>query len=165
MRSPLPSIYSVRMSGNMVDVASCLPADMVFAKGLRGTGILGRLRTSLAAGGRLTPDNFVENPMFVGHLHKFIAQHIREDISAVQAAADLREGNLFVIDGRTPEPGGAVPPEDIFGVVVIEGGTMVPGSYTQNPNHRLFTENGFFVLPDPLRSAFNDDVLQTCVNE
>jgi len=147
----------------MFDIVSWLPAELVFEKGLPEIAIVGRLKTNLAAGGHLTATNFVENRVFVSHLHKFIARHIQEDSSAVQAAEELREGNLYVIDGRTPDPSGVVPPEDILGSVAISDGRILPDSYNQNPNHRLFTESGFFVLSSPLWSALEEDLRCACL--
>lgn len=65
----------------------------------------------------------------------------------------LGNGFVYLLDGRTPDPGGRVPPEDILGAVEVQGGEMVTGSFQHNPRHRLLTSRGFFQLPQQLEAA------------
>lgn len=60
---------------------------------------------------------------------------------------------MYLLDARTPDPGGRVPAEDIIGAVEVVEGQLVPGSYQHNPRHRLLTVNGWFRLPDELEAA------------
>jgi len=41
------------------------------------------------------------------------------------AAAEMKTGNLCIIDWRTPDPNGAVLPEDIIGAVEVKDGALV----------------------------------------
>jgi hypothetical protein len=66
-----------------------------------------------------------------------------------------------MLDGRTPSPNGAVPPEDVMGAVAVRAGKLVPGSYHHNPNHRLLTSDGFFV-PTELYTLLHGDLRARC---
>jgi hypothetical protein len=68
------------------------------------------------------------------------------------------DGYVYLLDGRTPQPGGQVPAEDIIGAVAVHGGSLVSGSYQPNTNHRLLTADGLFVLPPEIEIALQDEV-------
>jgi TIR domain-containing protein len=136
----------------------------VFGNGLPTEAIFGVLRESIAEGedaGDLTPGNFLENRFFVDFLHEVIAREIYRSPRPRKQARDQREGYLYLIDGRTQDPHGEVPPEDIIGAVELSDGEMVPGSYQRNYQHRLFTWSGFFVLPDDLEHAMESEIYRT----
>jgi hypothetical protein len=60
-------------------------------------------------------------------------------------AARLGNGWVYIIDQRTPTPGGQVPPEDIIGAFEVKDGDILPGSYRASPNHMILSPNGFSV--------------------
>jgi hypothetical protein len=57
---------------------------------------------------------------------------------------------VYLLDGRTAQPGGQVLAQDIVGAVAVHGGLLVSDSYQPNTNHRLLTADGLFVLPHAL---------------
>jgi hypothetical protein len=139
-------IFEVVVEGRPMSVVSFLPREHVFSKGLAGPAIIGSLRKRIADGGRLEPDNIAINPRFVDFLHEVIADLTPTDPAFQRAAREQGEGWMYVIDRRTPTPGGHVPAEDILGGFKIENGAVVPGSYTRSPKHRLISERGVVQL-------------------
>jgi hypothetical protein len=132
--------------------------DWVFEHGLCTEAILGVAQPDASGGSAITPERFRENPAFVQLLQGLIAEHLGEVHGIVREAARQRGGHVYLIDGRTPRPDGQVPPLDVIGAVAVEAGLLVPGSYRHNPNHRLLTEDGFFVLPTELEAVLHDNV-------
>jgi hypothetical protein len=89
--------------------------------------------------------------VFVDFFHEVIAQH-GPGLPGLRAEAErLGAGWLYVIDGRTPTPGGEVPAYDIIGSFRLEAGVVVAGSYQRNPNHVILSPQGFFRLEPALR--------------
>ena len=68
------------------------------------------------------------------------------------------DGWVYLIDGRTRTPGGAVPPEDIIGAFEVRGGRIVPGSYQAGPRHRILSRDGFFRLSPDLEAALLEEL-------
>ena len=103
---------------------------------------------------------FRPNRRFVAFLHRTIKKHI-DSVGPWQAAAAAQgEGWVYLIDARTKDPHGDVPPEDIIGRVEVRGGRFVPGSYVGNPNHRLLTERGPFRLDSWLAQRLREELDQ-----
>ncbi|HEX6683024.1 MAG TPA: hypothetical protein VF062_09530 [Candidatus Limnocylindrales bacterium] len=99
------------------------------------------------------PRDFRKNPAFLRFLSRIIYEHVEEVAAIRLEAAMLGSGHVYLIDGRTADPGGRVPPEDIIGEVRVEAGTLVTGSFRHNPRHRLLTGRGFFQLPQELETV------------
>ncbi|WP_205328418.1 toll/interleukin-1 receptor domain-containing protein [Glycomyces sp. YM15] len=155
------NIFRVVINDKMRDVLSPAQASEGFEHGLPTEAIFGVLREPIAKAGDLTPGNFLENRFFADFLHEVIARKIYQSPRARKQARDQQEGYLYLIDGRTQDPQGEVPPEDIIGAVELSNGEMVPGSYQRNYQHRLFTWSGFFVLPDDLEHAMVSEIFRT----
>jgi hypothetical protein len=68
------------------------------------------------------------------------------------------DGWLYLIDRRTPNPQGRVPPEDVVGVFRVSGGDLVPGSYQRNPKHLILSSNGFVQLGTELQSCLIEEI-------
>ena len=150
-------VYRVDTDDGERDVVSTLDPGWVFAQGLGLATIIGYLRGGAAEDvadlADLGPADFEENPAF----RWLFSRAIYEDIGEVEGirleAAVQGKGHVYLLDGRTPDPGGRVPPEDIVGSVRVADGVVVPGSYQHNPRHRLLTANGFFQLPPELEAG------------
>jgi hypothetical protein len=100
-------------------------------------------------------DSFRPNPVFIEYLHEVIRSAGPEDPGLQRAAAEQGAGWVYIIDLRTPDgPQGSVPPEDIIGAFEVRSGRIVAESYQIFPAHRIFTSNGFVVLPAFLMRAF-----------
>lgn len=128
------------------DHVTLLPPEMVFAKGLAPEAIVGVLSRPLQAGERITPEVFARNRVFVDFLHEVIAQHAPSQPELQAEARRLGNGWVYIIDQRTPTPGGPVPPEDILGAFEVKNGEVVPGSYQRSPKHMILSALGFFRL-------------------
>ncbi|MCA8975517.1 MAG: hypothetical protein KDC98_12410 [Planctomycetes bacterium] len=123
--------------------ASFLPQDVVFARGLPPAAIIGQV---MGDARELDPARFTVNRAFVDFLHACIAKHAARCPALVSEAARQGQGHVFLIDARTPDPAGEVPPHDILGAVAVEGGIIE--DYQPNPNHRILTVDGVVTL-DP----------------
>jgi hypothetical protein len=133
---------------------SSLGDDWVFTHGLSAEAILGTLSDSVSTD-RFSPADFSENPAFVRFLSQVIFEEI-DGVDGIRRQAEIqRTGYVYLVDARTPDPGGRVPPEDIIGAVAVEDGAIAAGSYRHNDRHKLFTSNGFFRLPEELETALD----------
>lgn len=160
-------VYKVNISDQHHHLLSPVGHEMGFAHGLSTEAVFGALRkpiTGHSAGSDLTPGNFLENYYFVTFLHRLIAKEIYRNALARKKAADQRTGYLYLIDGRAPDPQD-VAPEDILGSVELNAGDMVPDSYQRNRNHRLFTWNGLFVLPNDIEYRMMSEIYRTVEQE
>jgi hypothetical protein len=153
-------IYEVVVEGQPRTVLSFLPKERVFSKGLAGPAIIGSLRKGVADGGELEADNLVINPAFVTLLHRVIATHAPTDPAFQRAAREQSEGWMYVIDRRTPTPGGHVPAEDIIGSFEVREGVATAASYQPFRSHRLVSERGLFQLDRFLHPKLMDALMQ-----
>ena len=132
--------------------AALISARTAFSSGLIGEAIVGVVERPNEP---ITPDNFTANSVCHKFLAEVIGRHGPQDPDLQAEAARIGDGQVFVIDQRTPTPDETVPPYDIMGAFRIENGKAVAGSYVVSPNHRLLSPDGFFRL-----SPFLDDCLQ-----
>lgn len=142
-------VYDVNVAGKNVQMVSPISGDWLFKHGygLPTEAVFGLLIRSVKEGGLFLPHKFRENLRFVKFLHQIIAQHVYEDSNLYEEAARQGQGFIYLIDKRTPDLNGHIPPEDIFGYIRVESGHPIPESYEANYKHLLLTENGFFKLP------------------
>lgn len=151
-------VVHVRVPEGTREYVTVLSPDDVFARGLPGIAIVGALLRSLGEGEQVTPDVFTPNPAFVRFMHDVLAKHTSLVDSFRAEARCQREGWVYVIDARSPDPAGAVPAEDVIGAVEVKAGEPVPGSYRANPNHQLLTARGFFSLGEELHACLLAEV-------
>jgi len=149
---PHPGIHVYRVrrpTGETMDIVSVLPG-VVFNRGAAIESIVGRLRIPADEGGGLTPDNLDANPLFADFLHGVLARYGPSEPELIEQATRIGRGKVYVIDGRTPTPDGAVPAADILGSFVVNAGMVTAGSYERNPNHTILSAMGFFRLSPAL---------------
>ena len=98
----------------------------------------------------------VENSLFRLTLQSCIAEYIHVCPETKRKALVLEDGWLPIRDLRAPEyPSRATYPEQMFGVVRVEKGQVVPGSYSPNAFYVLSCAIfGLPVLPSFLHSRF-----------
>lgn len=161
------SIYSVEAADRRHDVVSPIDAHWLSEHryGLAERAILGVLLRRIDDGGEVVPENFRPNRPFVDFLHELLAAEAPKTNAARQQAAQQREGYLYLIDARTPDPGGRVPPEDIIGAIAIQAGKLVPGTYQRNDQHRLLTSGGFFALSAELEATLLTQLRAACAQQ
>lgn len=130
------------------------PADIRRLGGIPRDAIIGLVAPGVPPEERgFTPETFQPNPSFVRFMHDVIGR-CAHDVPALQAEARrVGEGFVYLIDGRTATPQGAVPPEDIIGFVRAAQGRVVPHSYQPNANHRIVSDAGLFELPADLHEC------------
>jgi hypothetical protein len=138
-------IYDVRdpKSGVAKYYVSPIHHDAAREFGLPIEGIMGEL---VAGPECFDPEHFLQNDRFVAFLHSVMARHAADCPGLQAEARRQREGFVYIFDGRTPTPGGEVPPEDIIGAVGIRGGKVL--QYQPNPNYKILTAHGLIRL-DP----------------
>lgn len=124
---------------------SLLPRDVVFEHGLPSRAIIG---VFTGEQNQLDLEHFEENPEFLEVLHAVVARFGPHSRDLKRAARSQRTGSVFMIDQRTPTPGGDVPPEDLIGAWSVDAGRL--GEYMPNPRYRAFGVNGSLRLPPDL---------------
>jgi hypothetical protein len=140
------------------EYVTLLPPDLAFSRGLAPEAIVGVLSHTLGAEERITPEIFARNPIFVQFLHETLARHAPNQPSFRAEARRLGNGWVYIIDGRTRTPGGAVPPEDIIGSLEVKQGEVVPESYRASPKHRILSRDGFFRLDPELHRCLLEEL-------
>jgi hypothetical protein len=93
----------------------------------------------------LDPRYFKENHVFSELLHLVIGEHIHDSLQFQKKARETKSGWLNVYDNRSRFTR-AVPSEDIFGTVHLNDGAIERNTYSKMPTHRLYTDEGIFVL-------------------
>ncbi|TPX34076.1 hypothetical protein SmJEL517_g03279 [Synchytrium microbalum] len=102
---------------------------------------------------KLSPSNVEINPIFEELLHDVLKDHVHESIAVVYGAAKQVEGYLNVNDSRVFVTYGRVAdPEDLLGVVRLEGGKPIPNSYERSPTHRMVSSNGLLQLEEDMHA-------------
>jgi hypothetical protein len=136
--------YQIRApaDGSIQCFLSLLSPDQTQIKrGLRPEAVLGQLKEPSV---EIASDTFVQNPAFIRFLQWVVAKHASACPGLVAEAKRQDNGYVYVLDSRTPDPCGTVPPEDIIGAVEVRGGEMV--QYTSSPNYRVVGSNGMMKL-------------------
>ncbi len=156
--------YNVEIAGKRHDVVSPIDGRWLFEHGygLSERAIFGVLLRRIDDGGQITPENLRPNRSFVDFLHELLAAEAPKTKSARLQATRQREGYRYLIDGRIPDPGGRVPPEDIIGAIAIQAGTLIPTTDQRNDRHRLLTSDGFFVSSAELEATLMHQMRAAC---
>jgi hypothetical protein len=139
---PIPYVYEVTLGERLRHLVSPLAPDEVFEHGLDTEAVYGLLALGVPGLDGMPPDHFQENPAFVRFLHETIADDAGGSVAIRAAAGVLRAGRLPVPDERAPG--------ESFGSIEVRNGEPVPMTYEPNPDHRLYTTDGFFRLPEEL---------------
>ncbi|MET7951855.1 hypothetical protein [Micromonospora sp. NPDC005324] len=152
-------VYRVGSGAGVQDVISVMEHEWVSKNGLPTEAILGMIRRPRGFGDDVSPDKFEENPGFVRFLHELISEHVIELGQVARGAIGQDGARIYLVDGRTTRQGGEVALQDVIGMVAVDDGRPVAGSYQPNPAHRLYTADGFFVLPPELESVLRREIL------
>jgi hypothetical protein len=156
--SPVPNrgwVYWQKTAEGDFQVLSVLqPDDVQALGGLPGEAVVGSIGGDLGAGGEIPLEQFRPNPAFIRFMHQVIETFGPDDPELLQAAAQQREGWLYIIDLRTSEgPQGRVPPEDIVGAFEVSSGQIIEDSYGANDNYVALSEHGLVRLSPFLQAA------------
>jgi len=151
-------VFQIDAGAGVQEVVSILGPDAVFEHGLCNEAILGILGPDANGSQRITPERFRENRGFVQYLGALLAEHVYGLEGLQRAAEEMGDGYVYLLDARTPEPEGQVPPADIIAAIRVQASVLVAGSYQHNRNHRLLTEHGFFRLPPELATILQTDL-------
>ena len=147
--------YQVDFGGGERDVLSLLDPEWVSQRGLHPEAVIAVLPADTESD-VINPADVRENGPFLRLLSRAIFENA-DRCGLLRREAEIQgSGFVYLLDGRTPTPGGRVPPEDIIGAFEVRDGALVAGSYRHNPRHRLFTTAGWFRLPAEI-----EDALQT----
>ncbi|GIF23829.1 hypothetical protein BJ973_004441 [Actinoplanes tereljensis] len=143
--------YRVDFGGGERDVVSLLEPEWVDRHGLHPEAVV-----AVVGAEDPTPADIRENGPFLRLLSRVIFENI-DHCEYVRREAEIQvAGFVYLLDERTPDPGGRVDQADIVGEVEVRNGTLVPGSYRHNPRHRLFTTHGWFGLPPEIEAPLQD---------
>jgi hypothetical protein len=145
-------LYQVDFGGGERNVVSLLEPDWVSEHGLNPDAVVAVLPAGVTPED-LQPDDVRENGPFLRLLSRIIFENAGRHEMLQREAEVQGHGYVYLLDGRTPDPGGRVPPQDIIGAFEVRDGALVTGSYRHNPQHRLFTTAGWFRLPPAIETA------------
>ncbi|WP_326559686.1 hypothetical protein [Micromonospora sp. NBC_01796] len=144
--------YRLDFGGGEREVVSLLEADWVSRHGLHPEAVMAVVREG-ADPYDLEPVDVRESGPFLRLLSRVIFENVNR-CADIRRRADLQSaGYFYLLDERTQDPGGRVPPEDIIGSIEVRDGQPVAGSYQHNPRHRLLAAAGWFRLPSELETA------------
>jgi hypothetical protein len=149
--------YLVDFGGGERNVVSLLEPDWVSRHGLLPDAVVAVLPAGVTHDD-INPDDVRENGPFLRLLSRTIFENAHRHEMLRREAEVQGEGYVYLLDGRTPDPGGRVPPHDIIGAFEVRDGALVTGSYRHNPRHRLFTTAGWFRLPPVLETALQSSL-------
>lgn len=145
--------YRIETPDGMKDCLALVPDQDAFARGLAAHAILGTLGRPLQTDEAVTPDVFVQDPAFMSFMHDVIVRHGPRSEGLIAEARRQGNGFLYVIDQRTRDPRGRIPPQDVIGAFEIHGGVVRSSSYRANPNYALLTSDGFLRLTPDLQQC------------
>jgi hypothetical protein len=151
-------VYHINTPEGVKDYISCLPQEHVFERGLASEAIIGVLLRPLEAGESITSAVFARNRVFVDFMHEVIARRGPALPGLIAEARRQGDGWVYIIDQRTRNPQGHIPPEDIVGVFAVKAGAIVPDSYRRSPKHETLSADGFFQLCAELQSCLLEEI-------
>jgi hypothetical protein len=140
------------------DYVTLVCPEDAFSRGLVSEAIVGVLLRPLEPQEPITPQVFAKNPAFVKFMHEVIARHGPDQSDCQAEAQRLGEGWVYIIDQRTPTPGGHVPPEDIVGAFEVKSGTVDRSTYHPNHKHVILSPHGFFQLGKGLQECLMQEL-------
>ena len=135
-------------------VSLLAPEQVKQRSGLRAEAILGRLKDSSQP---LTPDNFVHNEDFLRFLHGVIGRHAPLCPNFMLEAERVKNGMVYVMDGRGPVRAGKPADEDVLGAITIVKGRVT--EYKPFPAYRAYTSNGFILIDPWLHAMLVNELL------
>lgn len=155
-------VCRVETPNGVSDYVTLLSPDTAFSQGLPPEAIVGVLAHPLKANEQITPDIFSRNRVFVEFIHEVIARHAPNHAGLQAEAQRQGDGFVYIIDQRTKDPRGTVPPEDIIGGFEVKDGEVMPESYRRNSNHVILSPDGFFRLDSTLHQRLLEELFARC---
>ena len=143
-------VYDIEMHGVVTYYHSFVASDLILKYGLKGCVISGKVEKSEQNG---IEDHFIANTEFKETVFKFVDSVMRQDPNLVQAAENQIDGNVYIIDQRTPDPNGRVEMFDILGAFEVENKTL--GAFKKNANYQIKSVNGFIDFGPRNNAKFN----------
>jgi len=98
------------------------------------------------------------NSEFKRTLHAFCAEVLSKMPQLESQAKAQGNGWVYIIDKRTPNPEGEVPPQDIVGAFEINNGKIV--SYQDNKKYEVNSVNGFTNFGPSINSEFESYMIE-----
>ncbi len=132
------AVISADIGSGEVQYVTILPQKIVFSTGLIPQAIVGQLRQP---NGKLVPENFARNSVFVEYMHDFIRREGAKLPEIRSQAEKIKNGKFDLVDFRPGPPSS----ENIIGVFNVQNGKV--NSYERNREHRILSDKGFFRLP------------------
>ena len=159
MAEGLPiNVCRVNTPDGVKDYVTCVPHQTAFERGLAPEAIIGVLLQPFDQVASITPAVFARNRVFVDFMHEVIARRGPGLPGLVAEARRQGDGWVYIIDQRTRNPQGHIPPEDIIGVFAVQGGRIVPDSYQSSPKHMILSADGFFRLGAELQACLLEEL-------
>ncbi|MFZ6711917.1 hypothetical protein [Undibacterium sp. TC9W] len=132
------AVVNVDIGSGEVHYVTIVPQKIIFSTGLIPQAIVGQL---LQPNGKIAPENFARNSVFVEYMHDFIRREGAKLPQIKSQAEKIKNGKFDLMDLRPGPPSS----ENIIGVFNVQNGKII--SYERNRDHRILSNNGFFRLP------------------
>jgi len=159
MMEPLPiSVCRVNSPDGAKDYVTCVPHQTAFERGLAPEAIIGVLLQPVDEIASITPAVFSSNRVFVDFMHDVIARRAPRLPGLIAEAQRQGERWVYLIDQRTRDPLGHIPPEDVIGVFAVKGGQIVADSYRSSPKYLILSADGFFQLGAELQGCLLEEL-------
>ena len=155
------NIVETTVGGEVKNYGTFLPHSVVIEHGLIGEVIVGEFK--LQETGELNIENgFIANSLFKETIFSFIKKLMASDPNLINAAKEQKEGWVYIIDQRTPDPQGEVPPQDIIGAFEVVKANL--GEFSPNKNYSIKSHNGFVDFGKVQNVNFNQFLKSLVVN-
>jgi hypothetical protein len=155
MTSPVLNLVNIELDGLKKNYVTFISNDLIFKYGLPRCLIVGYFNSSkrdIKSNSKHVQEDFIVNSEFQSLLHKFCREKLPNHKYLKKTAYLQNDGWLYLIDQRTANPKGTVPPRDIIGGFLLAEGAIV--KYKSNPNHQIFSQDGFVDFGSDLNSSF-----------
>lgn len=134
------NIVETMVGGEAKNYGTFLPHSVVLEHGLIGEVIVGEFKSNQS--GEVDIENgFLANSLFKETIFSFVKKQMANDSGLINAAKKQKGGWVYIIDQRTPDPQGEVPPQDIIGAFEVVDANL--GEFSPNKNYSIRSNNGF----------------------
>lgn len=159
------SVVEAEVDGRTVFYYTLLPECVVSDYGLSAPLIVGVIDNPEGSDEPLreiVSRSLKVNSEFKKTLHGFCAEVLPNMPRLESQARAQGKGWLYIIDQRTPDPEGEVPPKDIVGAFEVSNGSIV--GYQPNPKYEVNSVDGFTNFGSVINDKFKSYMIELAKN-
>ncbi|NQY66042.1 MAG: hypothetical protein HRT38_20660 [Alteromonadaceae bacterium] len=154
------NVIEGEVDGAKVFYYTFMPNDLVNQYGLPSPLIVGVIDNPYDVNRTVNDvinDSFKPNSEFKKMLHSFCTDQLPKQTTLQDEAKEQEEGWIYIIDQRTLDPLGNVPPDDIVGALEVKGGVIL--GYQENGNYKIHSKKGFINFGKSINQEFENYML------